>query len=145
MIKYQRVKSCPTFNTGMYVRFLYYICGSKQLKMYYVVIVCMQSLFRNKRFLLDEMLHRNASSFATFLEYTYLLKFLISFPNGLSYSKKWQFWRWRPWAKSSLSSFAQKYLRKWEETYFILQNKYLRIYKDRFGVKILGDDSALYV
>ena len=46
-------------------------------------------------------------------------------------------------AKSSLSCFAQKYHRKWEETYFILQNKYLCIYKDRFGVKILGDDCAL--
>ena len=32
--------------------------------------------------------------------------------------------------KSSLNIFAQKFLRKCKDTYFILQNKYLRIYKD---------------
>ena len=44
--------------------------------------------------------------------------------------------------QSSLSIFAQKYLRKCEDTYFILQNKYLCIYKDSFGSgsKILRDD-----
>ena len=40
-------------------------------------------------------------------------------------------------AQSSLSIFAQKYLHKCEDTYFILQNKYLCIYKDSFGAKIL--------
>ena len=39
--------------------------------------------------------------------------------------------------------FAQKYLRKCKDTYFILQNKYIRIYEDSFGgfgAKILRDD-----
>ena len=39
--------------------------------------------------------------------------------------------------QSSLRIFPQKYLRKCKDTYFILQNKYLRIYEDRFGVKVL--------
>ena len=40
-------------------------------------------------------------------------------------------------AQSSLSIFAQKYLRKCEDTtYFVLQNKYLPIYEDSFGAKI---------
>ena len=43
-------------------------------------------------------------------------------------------------AQSSLSIIAQKYLRECEDTYFILQNKYLCIYEDSFGVKILRDD-----
>ena len=41
------------------------------------------------------------------------------------------------------SIFAQKYLRKCIDTYFILQNKYIRIYEDSFGgfgAKILRDD-----
>ena len=46
-------------------------------------------------------------------------------------------------AQSSLSIFAQKYLRKCKDTYFILQNKYyIRIYEDSFGgfgAKILRD------
>ena len=41
--------------------------------------------------------------------------------------------------QSSLSIFAQKYLHKGEDTYFILQNNYLYIYKDSFGAKILRD------
>ena len=46
--------------------------------------------------------------------------------------------------QSFLSIFAQKYLRKCEDTYFILQkNKYLSFYNDSSGVKILGDDCAL--
>ena len=36
-----------------------------------------------------------------------------------------------------------KYLRKCKDTYFILQNKYLHIYEDSFGVKILRDDCTL--
>ena len=40
-------------------------------------------------------------------------------------------------SQSTLSIFAQKYLRKCKDTYFILQNRYLLIYKDSFGVKIL--------
>ena len=44
--------------------------------------------------------------------------------------------------QSSLSIFAQKYLHKCEDTFFILQNKYLCIYEDSFGVKILRDDCA---
>ena len=44
----------------------------------------------------------------------------------------------------SLSAFAQKYLCIWEDTYFVLQKyeKYLRIYEDGFGVKILRDDCS---
>ena len=42
--------------------------------------------------------------------------------------------------QSSLSIFAQKYLPKCKDTYFILQNKYLHIYEDNFGSKILRDD-----
>ena len=38
---------------------------------------------------------------------------------------------------SFLSIFAQKYLRKCEDTYFILRNKYLHMYEDNFGVKML--------
>ena len=38
-----------------------------------------------------------------------------------------------------------KYLRKWEDTYFILQNKYLCIYNDSFGAKILRDECALHL
>ena len=43
-------------------------------------------------------------------------------------------------AQSSASIFTQKYLRKCEDTFFILQNKYLRINEDSFGAKILEDD-----
>ena len=32
-----------------------------------------------------------------------------------------------------VSIFARKYLRKRKDTYFILQNKYIRIYEDSFG------------
>ena len=42
--------------------------------------------------------------------------------------------------QSSLSIFAQKYLRKCEDTYLILQNKYLHIYEDSFGAKMPRDD-----
>ena len=45
--------------------------------------------------------------------------------------------------QSSLSIFAQKYHCKCENTYFILQNKYLCIYDDSFGAMILRDDCAL--
>ena len=38
--------------------------------------------------------------------------------------------------------FIQNYLRKREDTYSILQNKYLCIYEDSFGLKILRDDCA---
>ena len=48
-------------------------------------------------------------------------------------------------AQSSLIIFAQKYIGKCEDTYFILQNKYLCIYKDSFGAKILRDDCACVV
>ena len=44
---------------------------------------------------------------------------------------------------SSLSIFAPKYLLEYKDTYFILQNKYLCIYKDSFAVNILRDDCAL--
>ena len=46
-------------------------------------------------------------------------------------------------AQSSPSIFTQKYLRKCKDTYFILQNKYLSIYEDSFGAKILRDECAL--
>ena len=36
--------------------------------------------------------------------------------------------------QSSLSIFTQKYLRKCKDTFFILQNKFLRIYEDIFGI-----------
>ena len=46
--------------------------------------------------------------------------------------------------QSSLSIFNQKYICKYKDTYFILQNKYLRINEDSFGAKILRrDDCAL--
>ena len=47
-------------------------------------------------------------------------------------------------AQSSLSILAQKYFRKCEDTYFIFQNKYLCIYEDSFGAKILIDDCTLF-
>ena len=43
----------------------------------------------------------------------------------------------------SLSIFTQKYLCICEDTYLILQNKYLHIYDDSFRVKILTYDCAL--
>ena len=42
-------------------------------------------------------------------------------------------------SQSSLSIFAKNYLCKCEDTYFILQNKYLHIYEDSFGAKILRE------
>ena len=42
-----------------------------------------------------------------------------------------------------LCIFAQKYLHKFEDTYFILQNMYLHIYEDSFEAKILRDDCPL--
>ena len=48
-----------------------------------------------------------------------------------------------PNVQSSLCIFAQKYLRKCEDAYFILQNKYVCIHEDSFGAKILIDDCAL--
>ena len=47
-------------------------------------------------------------------------------------------------AQSSLSIFTQNYLRKCKDIYFMLQNKYLFIYEDSFGAKILKDDCALW-
>ena len=44
--------------------------------------------------------------------------------------------------QSYLSIFNQNYLRKCNDTYFIMQNKYLHIYEDSFGTKILRDDYA---
>ena len=38
--------------------------------------------------------------------------------------------------------WVRNHLRKCEDTYFILQNKYLCIYQDSFGAKILTDDCA---
>ena len=44
-------------------------------------------------------------------------------------------------AQSSLSIFAQNYMHKCEDTYYILQNKPLVcIYEDSFGAKILRDN-----
>ena len=40
-------------------------------------------------------------------------------------------------AQLPLCVFAQKYLPKCKDTYFILQNKYLRIYADSLGAKVL--------
>ena len=45
--------------------------------------------------------------------------------------------------KIGLNGVLQDYLHKCEDNYFILQNKYLRIYEDSFGVKILRDNFAL--
>ena len=42
-----------------------------------------------------------------------------------------------------LSSLTSTYLHKCEDTYFILQNNFLCIYKDSFGAKILSDDCSL--
>ena len=46
-------------------------------------------------------------------------------------------------AQSSLSIFAQKHLCKWEDAYFILQNKYLCINEDSFRAKKLRDGCTL--
>ena len=46
-------------------------------------------------------------------------------------------------AQSSISFFTQKYLRESEDNNFILQNKYIRIYDDSFGAKVVKDDCAL--
>ena len=46
-------------------------------------------------------------------------------------------------AQSSQSFFAQRFLRKFEDNYFILQNKYLCFYKDSSGLKIHKDDCTL--
>ena len=46
-------------------------------------------------------------------------------------------------AQSSLSICFQKYLSKCEDTYFILQNKFLHIYTDSFETKILRNDCVL--
>ena len=43
--------------------------------------------------------------------------------------------------QSSLSIFVQMYLRKFEDTYSILQNKYRYVYEDSFRAKILRYDS----
>ena len=48
-------------------------------------------------------------------------------------------------AQSSLSIFAQKHLCKWEDAYFILQNKYLCINEDSFGAKKLRDECPFNV
>ena len=45
--------------------------------------------------------------------------------------------------QSSLSSFAQNYLHKCKDTYFILQKKYIHIYEDSFRAKMLRDDCTL--
>ena len=45
-------------------------------------------------------------------------------------------------AQSSLSIFAQNYLCKCKDTYFILQSNYLRIYKVSFEAKILFRDDC---
>ena len=42
----------------------------------------------------------------------------------------------KPSMQSSVSIFVQKYLHRCKDTYFILQNKYLCIYKDSFGAKM---------
>ena len=43
--------------------------------------------------------------------------------------------------QSSLSSFAQNYLHKCKDTYFILQNKYLCIYEFSFAAKIKNPET----
>ena len=47
--------------------------------------------------------------------------------------------------QSFLIIFAQRYLCKCKNTYIILQNKYLCIYEDSFGAKILRDNCTLYM
>ena len=46
-------------------------------------------------------------------------------------------------AQSSPSIFTQKCIPKWEDIYFILQNKYLCICDDSFGLKKLRDNCPL--
>ena len=46
--------------------------------------------------------------------------------------------------KWRVSISAQKYLHKLKDTYFILQHKYLCIYEDSFGAKILRDDCTQF-
>ena len=44
----------------------------------------------------------------------------------------------------SLSIFTQKYLLNCKDTYFILQNKFLRIYEDIFGAKIIRVEDIIF-
>ena len=45
--------------------------------------------------------------------------------------------------KSIWGMISKKFDVKYEDTIFIIWNKYLCVYKDNFGVKILRDDCAL--
>ena len=71
----------------------------------------------------------------TFLLLTVLIGkfvYILFFQSYLEYQKNIE--------QSSLSILAQKYLHKCDDTYLILQNKFLHIYEYSFGVKILRDD-----
>ena len=46
--------------------------------------------------------------------------------------------------QSFLSIFTQKCLRKCKETYLILQKRFLRIYEDIFGAKIMRFDDIIF-
>ena len=48
-------------------------------------------------------------------------------------------------AQSSQNFFTQRFLRQFEDNYFILQNKYLCFYKGSSAVKIHRDDCTLSI
>ena len=54
-------------------------------------------------------------------------------------AKIWKLILWLEalWVQSSLSIFAQKHLRKWEDTYFIFQKKCLCIYVLEWWLRLL--------
>ena len=71
-----RLFSIPFFETELFLT----------LNLQVVVVLLLVALFRNKRFMLDEMFQQNASKFAIFLEYENPCNFFIScyfiiFPN----------------------------------------------------------------
>ena len=68
--------------------------------------------------------------------HAYLILFFILGQIINSTTQKYHF-------KTSICIFAQKHLRKYQDTYCILQNKDLQISGDSFGAKILRDDCTL--
>ena len=67
---------------------------------------------------------------------------LVILPEKICSNRHWKFFyslNLMFSAQSSLSIFTQKYLYKCEDTYFILENKYLCIYVDSFGAKIFRE------
>ena len=74
-----------------------------------------RSLFRNKRFMLDEMFHRNASKFGIFLEFENPFSFFLSFhfvEQGIYWGKN-NVVRNEKWKKICGFSYSKKYGKFW--------------------------------